>query len=110
MSSQSSAEWQRERERRILLAIEPLDFESRLLRRVAHLHECTLELVLVSCRHGHVPGESDRGVAVGELLLSPRSGLDQLAPPGGGEKAMAPPELVVSSVGCPCGLRLTERA
>ena len=109
-SSEPPAERQCVRECGVLLAVQPLQFETRLLGGVGDLDEGALEMGFVPCGHGHVSGEPDRGVPVGELLLPAHRRLHQLAPPGRREEAVAAPQLIISRVGCARRFGLTKRA
>src|SRR4051812_23488054 len=61
-----------ERERRRLLAVEPLHIEARLLCSVLDFGASTVEAVGVARRHRDEAGETELSVAVRELVLATR--------------------------------------
>src|SRR4051812_42646918 len=97
-----------ERERRRLLAVEPLHIEACLLRSVLHLGAGTVEAVGVACRHRDEASETELSVAVGELVLATRGRflLQPLARRR--NEAGAPAGLVISHVRRARGLDLAD--
>src|SRR4051794_25918282 len=71
-SPQPSCEWQRERECRFLLPVQPLHIEARLLCGVLNLRARPLQALEVTRRNRYEAGEAELGVAVGQLLLAAR--------------------------------------